>query len=336
VKFLTAQVRKKISMKTRREFVHEICRTMAGASLMTSAADWSPKTAGQEAPKKIRIGVIGAENSHTVTYGQIFNRDRRFPGCEVVGVWGETPEFAKQASEKGQIPWIVKEPKEFMGKIDALIVDHRHAKYHLEAAWPFVEAGIPTFIDKPFCYRVTEGRKFLEMARAKKTPVTSFSTAARGPEIAELKNQIKALPKIRHIISAGHCDVDSPYGGVFFYGVHQVERLMAVFDENVTRVRVSRKGEDASATLLFSSGLQSTMILTKGRPPFEISVVTDQGVNKLTSKPDRDDLTPYREVVELFREGKQARAHDSLLREIAILEALERSVGSDRWEEVEA
>ena len=51
-----------------------------------------------------------------------------------------------------------------LGKIDALIVDHRHAKYHLEAATPFVKAGIPTFIDKPFCYRVEEGRKFLAMA----------------------------------------------------------------------------------------------------------------------------------------------------------------------------
>ena len=41
-----------------------------------------------------------------------------------------------------------------LGKIDALIVDHRHAKFHLEAATPFVKAGIPTFVDKPFCYRV--------------------------------------------------------------------------------------------------------------------------------------------------------------------------------------
>src|SRR5262245_4750031 len=205
----------------------------SSAALLTSAGRKEPaETRLQAEPKKIRIGIIGAENSHTVTYGQTFNRDRKFPGCEVVGVWGETAEFARQAAEKGQIPWIVKEPGEFMGKIDALIVDHRHPKYHLEAAWPFVEAGIPTFIDKPFCYRVSEGRKFLEMARSKRTPVTSFSTAARSDEMAEMKAQVKAIPRIHHVISSGHCDVESPYGGVFFYGVHQVERLMAVFDQN--------------------------------------------------------------------------------------------------------
>lgn len=314
-------------MKTRRQFIGELSSNLAGAALLTSVR--------QEA-KKIRIGVIGAENSHTIAYGQIFNRDRKFPGCEVVGVWGETAEFAKNAAQKGQIPWIVKEPAEFMGKIDALIVDHRHAKYHLEAAWPFVEAGIPTFIDKPFCYRVSEGRKFLAMAKAKGTPVTSFSTAARGEEITDLKNQLAGLPKIYHIISAGHCDVDSPYGGVFFYGVHQIERLMAVFDENIKRVRVSRKGEDASATLIFSSGLQATVILSKGRPPFEFAVVTDQGVRRLVPQSTEESLTPYREIVQMFREGKEPRSHESLLRGIAILEALERSVKSDSWEEVES
>ena len=215
-------------MKSRREFMQELSGGLTAtlaASSMTNAA--SPT----QSAKPIRIGIIGAENSHTITYGEIFNRDRKFPGCEVVGVWGETPEFAKTAAEKGHIPLIVKDPAEFKGKIDALIVDHRHAKYHLEAARPFVEAGIPTFIDKPFCYRVSEGRSFLEMAHTKKTPVSSFSTVARGEAINDLKAQVKALTGIQHVISSGHCDVASPYGGVFFYGIHQVQRLMEVFGE---------------------------------------------------------------------------------------------------------
>jgi hypothetical protein len=36
----------------------------------------------------------------------------------------------------------------------------------------------------------------------------------------------------------------------------------------------------------------------------------------------------------LFRDGKETRTHESLLKETAILEALERSVTSDRWETV--
>jgi len=62
--------------------------------------------------------------------------------------------------------------------------------------------------------------------------------------------------------------------------------------------------------------------------------VTVQGLRKLESSVKDDPLTPYREIVQLFREGKEPRSHESLLKEIAILEALERSVQSDRWEEV--
>ncbi|MGH9766934.1 MAG: hypothetical protein ACREAB_05805 [Blastocatellia bacterium] len=39
-------------------------------------------------------------------------------------------------------------------------------------------------------------------------------------------------------------------------------------------------------------------------------------------------------MMQLFLEGKETRSHESLLKETAILEALERSVRSDRWEEV--
>jgi len=85
----------------------------------------------------IRIGIIGAENSHTIGYGKLFNIEKRFPGIEVKYVWGETDEFAVRAMEKGNIPNKVSDPAEMLGKIDALIVDHRHAKYHLEAAAPF-------------------------------------------------------------------------------------------------------------------------------------------------------------------------------------------------------
>ena len=314
-------------MQTRRQFVKAVASGIAVTELHAHHST-------QQSEKKVRIGIIGAENSHTIGYGEIFNRDRKFPGFELVGVWGETPEFAKNAANKGQIPWIVKDPAEFMGRIDALIVDHRHPRYHLEAAWPFVEAGIPTFIDKPFCYRVSEGKKFLEMARSKRTPITSFSTTARGEEIDDLKAQAAALKGVQHIISSGHCDADSPYGGVFFYGVHQIQRLIVIFGEDISRVRVSRQGKDASAILDFASGRQATVILSSGRPPFELGVITNDGLQKLQPRVKDDPMTPYREVTQLFREGKEVRSHESLLRETAILEALERSVASDRWEPV--
>ena len=190
--------------------------------------------------KHLCIGIIGAENSHTIGFGRMFNTDKKFPHAEVKYVWGETEEFARNAAEKGNIPNIVKDPGEMLGKIDALIVDHRHAKYHLEAATPFVKEGIPTFVDKPFCYRAEEGEKFLEMARKHGTPVTSYSSIAHSAATFDMKEQVASMGKITQVVRTGPVDMNSKYGGIFFYGVHIVQPLMYMFGEDIDRVRVSR------------------------------------------------------------------------------------------------
>ena len=144
-------------MKSRRSFIKTMTK---GTAFSTIALFSSTAFSSQVLPeadnkqKRIRIGIIGAENSHTISYGRMFNTNNKFPGVELKYVWGETDEFARNAAKKGNIPNIVKDPAEMLGKIDALIVDHRHPKYHLEAATPFIKEGIPTFIDKPFCYRL--------------------------------------------------------------------------------------------------------------------------------------------------------------------------------------
>ena len=174
-----------------------------GAALSTFAA--APGTAfasrllnlpGQD-PEHLTIGIIGAENSHTIGFGRMFNTQKKFPAAEVKYVWGETDEFARNAAEKGNIPHIVKDPLEMLGRINALIVDHRHARYHLEAATPFIREGIPTFVDKPFCYRAAEGEEFLELARKLGTPVTSYSSIAHSASTFDMKEQVASLGKIK-------------------------------------------------------------------------------------------------------------------------------------------
>jgi len=285
--------------------------------------------------KPVRIGIIGAENSHTVGYGKLFNVDKKFPGVEVLYVWGETEEFARNAMEKGSIPNMVEDPMEMMSKIDALIVDHRHAKYHLEAATPFVKAGIPTFIDKPFCYRVEEGKKFLAMAHEHGTPVSSYSSIAHSEATFDMQQQVASLGDINQVIRYGPVELDSKYGGVFFYGVHIVQPLMYMFGDNIEKVKVSREGINGNATLVFGSGLFATLIFRKLTRGWETYVETKDGLKELTSQVEEGDPPKhYVDMVEMFRTGKEPRSHESILKCVAVLEALERSVSSQAWEKV--
>jgi predicted dehydrogenase len=250
-------------------------------------------------------------------------------------VWGETEEFARDAMERGGIPNMVKDPLEMLGQIDALIVDHRHGKYHLEAATPFVKEGIPTFIDKPFCYRVDEGVEFLKMARKLGIPVTSFSTVAHCDATFDIKKQVEEMGEISHVVMYGPAELESKYGGIFYYGVHCVQPLMYMFGEDIQKVRITTSGEKASATLAFENGLMATLIFKKLHYGWDTFVETKEGIIKLEPRVEETDpARHYVDMVEMFRTGKEPRTHQSILNCVAVLEALEKSVSSQQWENV--
>lgn len=286
-------------------------------------------------PKPIRIGIIGAENSHTIGFGQMFNVEKKFPGVEVKYIWGETDEFASKAASEGNIPNIVKDPSEMLGKIDALIVDHRHAKYHLEAAKPFVMEGIPSFIDKPFCYRAAEGKEFLELAQKHNTPLTSYSTIAHSNSTFDIKEQIESMGDISQVVRYGPLDMDSKYGGIFFYGVHLLQPLMNMFGEDIERVKISRQGKNGNASLAFKNGLFATLVFKTDSYGWETFVETEDGLTELKSRVEESDPgIAYSDMVEMFRTGKEPRSHQSILNCVSVLEALEKSVTSQLWEDV--
>ncbi|XOV91764.1 MAG: Gfo/Idh/MocA family protein [Bacteroidota bacterium] len=325
-------------MNTRRSFLKKAGK---GAALTTIGLSTSSQIIASsfadthKDAENIKIGIIGAENSHTRGFGKMFNIDKKFPGVEVKYVWGETEAFAKDAMEKGGIPNMVKDPSEMMGKIDALIVDHRHGKYHLNAARPFVEAGIPSFIDKPFCYTLEEGVEFLKMAKKVGTPVTSFSSIAQNEETFDVIEQLKELGDINQVIRSGRVDINSEYGGVFFYGPHTVQPLLYMFGNEVEKVRIINNGANSGADLVFANGMLASLVFTTKHYGWQTFVETDEGIIELKSRVKAaDPARNYVDMVEMFKTGKEPRSYESILSGVAVLEALDRSASSGQWERV--
>jgi hypothetical protein len=100
-------------------------------------------------------------------------------------------------------------------------------------------------------------------------------------------------------------------------------------------VRVSKNGRNASADLIFGNGTLATMIYLKPAYTFQMYVETKTTVVELKSRiQEPDPSRPYVDMVEMFRTGKEPRSHQSILYSMAVLEALEKSVNSDNWEDV--
>ncbi len=286
----------------------------------------------------MKIGAIGAENSHTIAIAKLINVDEKIAGCSVDYVWGETDAFARKAARAGRIPNIVKTPRQMLGKVDAVFVDHRHPKYHLPAVWPFVEAGVPAFVDKPFCYRASEGKRFLQMARRRGTPVTSYSVLPFYDSFGRFTKKLAGLGTIVSASSFGPCDLRSKWGGVFFYGIHQVDAMLHAFGYDVKSVLVAKNGpNNATGQLFYRSGLVATMALIKeGCPGFGIGAVGTDGALHV---PIQGGKSPYlngtRTFTTMFKTGVEPMTHEQMLRPVQVLEAMQRSVTSGKIEKVE-
>ena len=284
----------------------------------------------------MKIGIIGAENSHTAAIAKIINVEKKIKGFSVDYLWGETADFAKAAAKAGNIPNIVKNSKQMLGKVDAVIVDHRHPKYHLDAVRPFVEQGIPTFVDKPFCFDSAKGKEFLKLAKKNKAPVTSFSVV---PKQASFKRFVRDMQDIGTITAGathGPADLRSKWGGVFFYGIHQVEMVLMSFGYNVKAVVLTKNGNGATGQLLYTDGKIVTMnLLKEGAPGFGISAIGSKKAIHSNLPYDKSTyLSGVRDFCAMFKTRQEPMAHDLILRPVQVLEALQKSLKSGAIEKV--
>lgn len=290
----------------------------------------------------MKIGIVGAENSHCAAIASLLNQERLCGAERVVAVWGETRALARKAAVDGNIPEIVRRPTDMIGKIDGVMIDHRHGRYHIPAAIPFIEAGIPTFIDKPLACNMKEARKLLQLARRKRVPITSFSILPEQASFQkDLMRQIRRAGKLVSIHSIGPCDVTSKYGGVFFYGVHQIEGILKGFGPGIEAVRLfkpSRGSQDAAAVMFYRNGgpIVHVSFVAGMQPPFSFKAVGRNGPVEYTQQRDtKPHLSGARKFLTMFRTRKEPFTAAQMLETIAVLEALDKSLKTGKMVRVE-
>jgi len=65
-----------------------------------------------------------------------------------MGVYSDDYEAANKLNETYGV-YVAKSYDEFVGKVDGIIITERHGDRHYKYAKPYIESGIPLFIDKP-------------------------------------------------------------------------------------------------------------------------------------------------------------------------------------------
>lgn len=276
----------------------------------------------------MKIAMLGVENSHADEFGKlIVEKPEKYGDIEVVGIYSEDEEATKRLIDKGYATYAAKTPDEFLGKVDAVIVVARHGDNHYKYAMPYVKAGIPCFIDKPFCANLDNAKELAETAKANGALLCGGSCVKFFDEIKHLTRLANEKRVVGGMV-ATPINIDNPYGGFWFYTQHLVEMMTTIFGRKVKSVIANCPDEKLRrVTVIFNyddfdvCGIYSPSNKFYANVMFENSTL-EQGYCDNVLYTFERELDMF---VDMVKNGVMLESYDELVYPVKVLDAIHRS-----------
>jgi predicted dehydrogenase len=271
---------------------------------------------------ELRVGLVGVNTSHAGAFARLLNERSVAGGARVTWVWGgelrpnqpDAPTLAKTYD----IPEVVTEPTAKIGETDLVLVvdDTGGGANHVPLARPFVEAGVPTFLDKPMAVDLGEAQELFALAEERGAPVTSSSALRFAVELEADRGRIAALGPLSSVVSVGP-------GEWYYYGVHAVEQLYAAVGGGVEWVQRFTWPDRDVAVLSYADGPTAVVeTLRDAAYAFHLTMYGKEGLHAVRIA-DFDGFYSgqVRAAVEMARTGTPPVAPEETLELLAVLRA---------------
>jgi predicted dehydrogenase len=201
----------------------------------------------------LRLGLVGVNTSHADAFSRIFNGDDKQPSqiesARITSLWGTDLGKTDELQKRHSIETLVTNPGDMIGNIDGVLIidDTGGGATHLDLARPFIEAGVPTFIDKPMTVEYADAVTLFDLAEKHGTLLTSSSALRFPVELEPARERLAEIGTISSIVSV------SP-GEWFYYGVHAVELLGTVAGTGAVSVQRTPFEHKDVAVIEYESG----------------------------------------------------------------------------------
>lgn len=279
-----------------------------------------------------RIGIIGSDNSHASAFSKLANLPQEdgsflFPDVKITHILGDTPLSASSVAKACRIPHTVQNLEEMYNQVDAVMIVYRHGGTHFQSALPFLERGIPVWIDKPVTIDPEECRKLIRLAESRKTILAGGSTCKYCPDVLRLKSEFLRLQDGSAFISGAFNfpgEIDSPYGGIYFYGGHAAEILTTIFGTEVRSIKADVHCGNLIAIVKYDSF--TVTVNFSEVPSFYAALYASSEVVWSGIDISGIYLQGFEKFVEALRRNSPVEPPESLLLPVRILNALELAI----------
>jgi hypothetical protein len=231
--------------------------------------------------KELRIGILGFTegNGHPYSWSAMFNGyDKEemetcgfpviprylekqpehtfgIPGAKITCIcctgYADRAE-AEHIARAAKIPTVYDRPEEMIGNVDAVIVATDDGNEHVDRCRPFVEAGIPMFVDKPLVNTEEDLRTFINWRKEGAHFITSSCMRYSKDQEPYYGNHHE-LGDIKYICS--------PMAKKYeHYGIHALERMYPLLGEGFLSVRNTGTKEKAVVHIKHKNGCDVNII----------------------------------------------------------------------------
>jgi len=222
--------------------------------------------------KKLKLAMLGMVdgNGHPYSWSAIFNgydpeemakcpypvipvylakepKDTlQIPNAEVTHIWTDNPDDAIHVAKASKIPNIAEKATDVIGKVDAVIISTDKGYEHVERCRPFIEAGMPVFIDKPLTDNIHDLKQFVEWER-QGAKIMSSSCMRYSKEYAPYRMSTHDLGELRFVT------ITTPKSWER-YGIHALEGIYPILGPGFVSVRNTGTIERNIVHIKHSSG----------------------------------------------------------------------------------
>ncbi len=283
----------------------------------------------------IRIGIFGSENSHALAFSRIFNGDDpRYEDLRVIAIGGEEDEASERVRSECGVEFLAKAPEDMLGHVDAVMITSRDGALHARYARPFVERGLPVFVDKPFTRSVAEAEALCTLAEKSGARLMGGSSVKLVEDVAALAAFARDPANGRSIGGACWAPVSmhNAYGDFWFYASHLAEMCLRVFGAPEA-AQTFRSGDDLTVIARYA-GFDVTMHYTEGAYNYGATVL--MGKAAMTRPVDISACYGLEaaQFAQMARGGAMPESFQELVLPVRFLDAIVRSLESGRMEKV--
>ena len=305
-----------------------------------------PARAQGEAPKLLRIGIIGCDTSHAGVFTSIFNdpksaADPDLAGFKVVAAFpGGSPDlplsrdrvdkFVENLKTKYGVE-IVDSIEQLLAKVDVVILLSVDGRVHWRQAELVLKSHKPVFIDKPFSHSLADAMRIVELSKETKTPILSCSSLRWSKALKDLKaaDTANAEGKKKNAVIGcmtwGNCPYFEHHPDLAFYGIHGLEMTYAIMGPGCVSITRAHTEDADVVTGVWADGRIATYRgLRSGKDQEFGGIVFCKGGNVSPLK--SEGYTPMlREIGKFLRTGVSPVSTDEMLEVIAVIEAADVS-----------